>query len=272
VVTAFLVTARLDGCLFCCELSCQGEPTPVPRFDAQGRRVFTVPSGQFVIVVEAKPGKSGLRVGTSLEPGIDGRPDLWIQNNRDLGNGSTRVCDTGPASQGGGGVPGVVPPRFDIDDAFVTDALNDFACRFDPSISSANPCTILDPSREPRLVDPQSTAQFCDFVAATAAFPVGANILTVTVRDVGGNTGPTAQIVVEVATPTPTATPTNTFPTFTPTVTLTRTRTPTRTQTPTRTPTFTPSRTPTSTPSPSPTTSVTPTRTPTGSPSSTPGL
>lgn len=241
MVTTFLVTARLDGCLFCCEVECQNWPTPVPEFDALGRRVFAVPSGQVVIVVEGKPGLSGLPVGTSLKPGDAGRPDLWIQNDRDLGNGSLRVCDTGPPSQGGGGVPGVSPPRFDLGDDFVTDALNDFACRFDPSISVVNPCTILDPSREPRVVSPESTAQFCDFVASTATFPVGTNVLTVKLRDIAGNTGPTAQIVVQVATPTPTPTPT--FPTFTPTVTHTRTRTPTRTFTPTRT----------ETPSPSPT-------------------
>lgn len=168
-----------------------------------GRRTFKTRSGQFVIVVEGRPGNSGAPVGVSLEPGIDGRPDLQIQNTRDMGNGSRTVCDTGPPSAGGGGVPGVDPPRFDAEDPFVTDALNDFACRFDPSVSNSSPCTVLDEGREPRLVVSSSTAQFCDFVGSTAAFPPGDNVLTVRLRDVSGRPGPTAQIVVRVATPTP---------------------------------------------------------------------
>lgn len=146
-------------------------------------------------------------MGTSLEPGVDGRPDLQIQNSRDMGNGSVAVCDTGPPSQGGGGVPGIWPVNFDSGNAFVTAALQDFACRFDPSVSATSPCTMLDPGREPSLVVATSTAQFCDFVAATAAFPPGENVLTVRLRDVLGNPGPTAQIVIRVATPTPTRSP-----------------------------------------------------------------
>ncbi|GBD25253.1 hypothetical protein HRbin30_00568 [bacterium HR30] len=176
-------------------------------FDSQGRRVFRANSGQFIIVVEGRPGVSGAPVATSLEPSFDGRPDLQIQNSRDMGNGSLAVCDTGPPSQGGGGVPGVWPPNFDPADPFVTAALQDFACRFDPSVSATAPCTMLDAGREPSLVVSTSTAQFCDFVAATAAFPPGENILTVRLRDVQGRPGPTVQIVVIVATPTPTRTP-----------------------------------------------------------------
>lgn len=93
--------------------------------------------------------------------------------------------------------------RFDADDVAVTDGLNDFACRFEAMVSISNPCTILDATRDPRPVSSASTAQFCDVVAATSAFPVGDTILTLTLRDQVGNTGPTAQIVVRVATPTP---------------------------------------------------------------------
>jgi hypothetical protein len=191
--------------VFCCEARCRRTPTPTPAFDSEGRRIYQAKSGQFVIVVEGRPGSSGAPVGVSLDPGVDGRPDLQIQNTRNMGNGSLTVCDTGPASAGGGGVPGINPPRFDPGDLFVTNALNDFACRFDPSVSNAAPCTILDEGREPRLVVASSTAQFCDFVAATAAFPPGENLLTVRLRDVLGNPGPTAQIVVRVPTPTPLA-------------------------------------------------------------------
>ena len=41
-----------------------------------GRRVFNVRSGQFVIVVEGAPGISNQKVGTSLDPGADERPDI----------------------------------------------------------------------------------------------------------------------------------------------------------------------------------------------------
>lgn len=178
--------------------------------DSFGRQVFFTRSGQFIIVVEGRPGPNGIAVGTSLEAGPDGRPDLQIQNSRDMGDGSLKVCDTGPVSQGGGGVPGIWPPSFDPNSSLITAALLDFACRFDSSVSAASPCTILDEGREPRLVVPQSTAQFCDFVASTAAFPPGENLLTVRLRDVLGNPGPTAQVVVRVATPTPTRTATRT--------------------------------------------------------------
>ncbi len=204
-MTFFGIVNNFDGCVFCCDLRCRRTPTPTPAFDEAGRRVFEARSGQFVIVVEGRPGPNGLAVGVSLEPRLDGRPDLQIQNNRDMGNGSLAVCDTGPVSNGGGGVPGVEPARFDEEDPFVTNALNDFACRFDPSVSNSAPCTVLDEGREPRLVVANSTAQFCDFVASTAAFPPGENVLTVRLRDVLGNPGPTAQVVVRVPTPVPRA-------------------------------------------------------------------
>ncbi|MCX8073285.1 MAG: hypothetical protein N3C12_12660 [Candidatus Binatia bacterium] len=258
--------------MFCCELECQSWPTPTPEFDAAGRLVYRLTSGQFLIVVEGRPGLSAQPLGTSLQPGADGRPDIWIENNRNLGNGSLTVCDTGPPSLGGGGIPGVDPPRFDPDDLFVTNALVDFACRFDPYITVNTPCTIVDASRDPKLLQPNSTWQFCSAVTATMVFPPGENLLSVALRDVAGNTGPTAQIVVVVATPTVTPTPTPTSPSPTPTVTLTRTRSPTRTRTPTRTPsatasptdtaTFTPSATPSATPTPTPSPSITPSASP----------
>jgi hypothetical protein len=156
-----------------------------------------------VIVIEGMPGTSGRPPGSSLLPlPPDNRPDLQVQVNRALGNGSLAVCDTGPASAGGGGVPAINPPSF-APTQFITNAINDLACRFDPSVSAAAPCTILDPSREPRLIVPNAAVQFCDFVAATTAFPPGETLISAQLRDVDGNVGPTRQIVVRVATPTP---------------------------------------------------------------------
>lgn len=160
-------------------------------------------AGQVVIVVEGAPGLSNQKIGTSLQPGDDGRPDLQIESSRNMGNGSTTVCDTGPASSGGGGIPGVAPPSFQVDAPPITDALNDFACRFQ-SYTASSACTFTDASGEPKIVTPGATAQFCDFMAKTTEFPPGDSLLTVRLRDIAGNTGPTAQIVVRVATATPT--------------------------------------------------------------------
>src|SRR5262249_34119295 len=110
-VVLFLgVLARFDGCVFCCEPECATTPTPTPGFDEQGRRVYEMASGQFVIVVEGAAGASGFAPGRSLRPiAPDGRPDLQIESTRDLGKGSAQVCDTG-------GVPGINPPDFSADD------------------------------------------------------------------------------------------------------------------------------------------------------------
>jgi hypothetical protein len=102
--------------------------------DAQGNPVYAIPYGsQFFIVVEAKAGTSRLPPGTILSNSDlsdpSARPDLQIIADRDLGNGSTLVCDAGPAPRIGG-VPGINPPTFDITSQKVADALNDFACRF----------------------------------------------------------------------------------------------------------------------------------------------
>jgi len=160
-------------------------------------------SGQFVIVVEGAPGLSHQKVGTSLQPGADQRPDLQIESSRNMGNGSATVCDTGPVSSGGGGIPGINPPNFQPNDDAVSDALSDLACRFQPFTASAA-CTFTDASGDPKIITASATAQFCDFMAITTLFPPGDSLLTVRLRDIAGNTGPTAQVVVRVATPTPT--------------------------------------------------------------------
>jgi hypothetical protein len=204
-IVEFRAITNFDGCVFCCDLSCQRTPTPTPQRDAQNRQIFFTRSGQFVIVIEGEKGVNGLAPGMSLMPQPpDNRPDLQIESSRSLGNGSAAVCDTGPPSAGGGGVPGINPATFAAGNQTVTDVLNDFACRFDPSVSAAAPCTIVDATREPRLINSGADVQFCDFIAATAIFPPGETVLTARLRDVSGNVGPTAQIVVRVATPTPT--------------------------------------------------------------------
>jgi hypothetical protein len=202
-VLTFAALERVDGCPFCCEQACAGVPTPTPFFDAQGRQIFEMKAGQFMLVVEAAPGLNGSSVANTLGPAPpDGRPDLQIQNTLDMGDGSLTVCDKGPPSQGGGGVPGIAEPSFDPDDEFITDALVDFACRF-TAFTAAAPCTIMGEGQDPTLIDPNATAQFCNILSPTTAFPPGESLVTVAVRDMSKQLGPTVQIIVRVETPIP---------------------------------------------------------------------
>jgi hypothetical protein len=43
-----------------------------------------------------------------------------------------------------------------------------------------------------------TTIQFCGFIARVLEFPQGDTLVTVRLRDVGGNPGPVAQLVVHV--------------------------------------------------------------------------
>lgn len=203
---------RADGCISCCSDSCASTPTPTPFFDDQGRRIFQVNGGVLKIVVEGAIGLSRAQVAASTQPvPPDNRPDLQIETTQGLGNASPAVCDIGPTSAGGGGVFGISVPDFTLEPSAgpapgtISGALADFACRF----SYSNPgfqCTYWDPAT-PGYVSPGSSAQFCDQTAANAAFNPGDSILTVRLRDVNGNIGPTKQIVVRVNTPMPTRTP-----------------------------------------------------------------
>jgi hypothetical protein len=216
IVTYFGVLGRIDGCTFCCEESCQATPSPTPRFDPQGREIFDSRNGQFLIVVEGTTGASGVPPGDSLMPTFDGRGDLQIQSTVSMGNGSGVVCDTG-APPAGGGIPGINPPSYEEGNSFVTDALNDFACRFQ-ALDRTSPCTRIDATGDTRFIHPFTLQQFCNAVAVTTAFPPGEALLTVRLRDENGNPGPTKQVVVRVAT----FTPTRTSPTRTPSRTPTR--------------------------------------------------
>jgi hypothetical protein len=179
-------------------------PTPVPVFDPQGRRVFESRTGQVLLVVEGAEGLSGLPPATALQPQPpSNRADLQIQNTIAMGDGSPTVCDTGPASAGGGGIPGINPPNFDPFNTTVTNTLNDFACRFEVH-GPSNACTQTDATGESKPISPLADVQFCNILAATELLHPGQNILSVKLRDTAGNLGPTAQIVIRVATPTPT--------------------------------------------------------------------
>jgi len=191
VVTYFGVV-QADGRLI--------EPTST---DGDGTRTFTRPFGAgFLIVVEARPGSSGAFVQTGTTPTGGGRPDLQIQSERDLGNGSTLVCDAGPLREGLplGGVPGIAPASFDPDSPFITDALVDFACRF--GNNTLQWCT-FDAGENPNPASPGAVTdlvQLCtqEVIGIAMLFPSGDTRLTVQLRDFDDNIGAPASMIVRV--------------------------------------------------------------------------
>jgi hypothetical protein len=266
-----------------------------PLGEISGRPVYfrNIGSG-FRLVVEGKAGPSGLAPGLTVidrhprDPSR--RPDIQVQSTLRLGNGNADVCQ--------GGVPGIVPPDFGPTQV-IADALNDFGCHFTSSTSPNFACT-QNAFGELQFVSPVTQAQFCAQIAASLAFTEGDSVVSVRLRDSGGNLGSLRQLIIRVAsgpppptfTSTPTPTPVTPSPSATPTPTPTLTRSPTpgsasvtpsptstRTLTPTGpTPTVTPTtpRPPTQsptrshTPSRTPTASTTPTRTPPPSPTPSP--
>lgn len=164
----------------------------------------------FSLVVEAKPGLSGVVVAASTyQPGSF--PDLQIEVSRPLGDGSAAVCDTSAAT--GGGVPAIDPPDFTPTQTNIN-AVNDLACRFQDGSGSprgrtspADSCVVFPPGYESHFVDPTSTIQFCTYtITRLEQFWPGDTMMTVRVRDNNGNVGAPTQFVVSIATPTPTAT------------------------------------------------------------------
>jgi hypothetical protein len=201
-VTFLGVFTRADGCIGCCDIVC-ATPTPTPFFDGSGRRIYQVNAGQLLIVVEGARGLSNQQVGQSTLPAPpDSRPDIQIETTRPLANGAHSTCAGGSP---GGGVPGIDPPDYtpETPPGPITSALTSFACQFEYH-SGGSQCTWSGDFTNVQFVNPASTAQFCDPMSADAPFNSGDSIVTVRLRDTAGNTGPTAQMVVRVNTPTPT--------------------------------------------------------------------
>ncbi len=172
-------------------------------------------AGMIVVEGYPRPGSTS-PVGTDLNPipNSADRPDLQIEGDMAIGNGSTTVCDQGPPPVGGG-VPAIPTPSFADGDQTITDTLQDFACRFAIHATSDGACTmdahgtksfvtssLVSPSPTPKGI-----VQFCKQADTTETFPPGDTLLTVRLRDQAGQLGPTAQIIVRVVVPTPTPTP-----------------------------------------------------------------
>ncbi|MDX2166087.1 MAG: hypothetical protein SF182_03460 [Deltaproteobacteria bacterium] len=175
-----------------------------PTGTANGIPVYEPAFGfGFSLVVEAKAGSSRARPGNSTFNEGEA-PDLQIQVDHPLGNGSSDVCDdTLPFL---GGVPAINPPLFS-DDLSVTDRINDFSCRFiDGSgnkvgrqCSEFNACVLNSGGQFGCVTTPSDgVLQYCGFVGGALAFPLGDTLVSVRVRDVAGNLGALQQLIVRV--------------------------------------------------------------------------
>lgn len=171
--------------------------------DAEGRSIYERPTGSgFVIVVEAQPGTNNRPVG-DFAFNDDGPPDLQIESDKDLGDGSGDVCDNEPGRFGG--VPGIDPPDFEYTETIVG-ALNDFGCRFtngagEPVGRDRNDGCIMFSDGNFGFANDDDTIQFCGTVTRPMRLPEGEAILTARVLDNDGIPGPERQIVVRVLGP-----------------------------------------------------------------------
>jgi hypothetical protein len=159
----------------------------------------------FIIVVEGRPGSSKKTLSTygTVDNQASGssRADLQIRANQSLGNGSSAVCDLGPAPDPIGGVPGADPIDFGPSQP-VTDAINDFACRFDMHNTSSTACT-LDELGNFAFASEEvvvQTRQYCTAPAISRelAFPSGDTLLAVQLVDSAGNLGDEVRLVLRV--------------------------------------------------------------------------
>ena len=189
-------------------------PLPTIGADVEGNPIFTKPPNAngrgFYIVVEAGSGSSGSLPGTmTINSDPTGRPDLQIQADRKLGDGSLLVCDAAPVGPGPTPTitPGGVPPinASTTNQQYITDALNDFGCRFVVKLSSDE--AITEPTPQiPRFVNPPaSLRQYIspEPIGSELALDAGDTLLTVRVRDLAGNLGDPKSIVLRVPTPAP---------------------------------------------------------------------
>jgi hypothetical protein len=151
------------------------------------------------LVIEGRPGPSGAPVGHSaFDTTVTTFPDLQIEVSRPLGDGSPAVCDmTAPML---GGVPAINPLNFDATSTNI-DTINDLACRFldgggaPLGRGKTESCVVFD-SGDYHFVNTNSTLQFCGFMDQPLQFPSGDTLVTARLRDILGNVGPQAQIVI----------------------------------------------------------------------------
>jgi hypothetical protein len=150
----------------------------------------------FMLVVEAKPGLSNIEVGRRIsaydKDDPHSRPDLEIETDKDLGNGSKAVCDKRRPDIGG--VPAINPASF-AEGRAIADALNDLSCRFEVFIESASACTVTK-NGDFSFLSKDSEVQYCMIVARAWNFPIGDTTVSVRVRDKEGNPGPVRKMIL----------------------------------------------------------------------------
>ncbi len=245
----FFGPASLQGVpLLCSGITDDGTPV-CPRATGSG----------FLLIVEGRPGPAGNPVGSATF-NATGLPDLQIQVDHPLGDGSLAVCDNQAPSRGG------VAPASSPDPVFSDpDPVNDFACRF-----TAETCTV-DQFGDPRFLMPTSTIQFCATIDPVLVFPPGDARISMRLRDANGLVGEVRELVLRVGagTPVPTVTAAATPPPS-PTSTRTPTAAPSVTSAPTASSTRTASRSATPTNSATPTATTAHSATPGASASPTP--
>lgn len=186
-VITFLGMARADGTLV----------DPVGK-DPKGIPIYENPIGSgFMLVVEGKPGLSNIEVGRKLfvydadDP--KARPDLEIQANRDLGDGSKAVCDRMRPNIGG--MPAINPPNWS-ERLDIAHTLADWACRFETFIEPESAC-LVKKTGDFTFANPETTTQFCMVVARAWLFPEGETLVSARLRDAEGNPGPVAQVKIK---------------------------------------------------------------------------
>jgi hypothetical protein len=210
-IGSFFGILRADGCLPGCfngtDCVCPGGAMPTPETE-DGLPVWYTQGGERgLIVIEARRGNSNVNPGTffpvrsfTFDPPPE-RPSLQLQADSPLGVppkvGSLDVCDTGlpPPSGIGGGIPAVDPMDFGPSQ-FVTNALNDYACRFTTAISSQDACS-KNVNGVFAFLGSGTRVQYCYNTDQIAAFQPGeTTTLSVQVLDLNGNAGPIKRIKV----------------------------------------------------------------------------
>lgn len=186
-IVTFAGAARADG-----------NPTEPVGKTKDGWPIFVnhVGSG-FILVVEGKPGFSNLEPGRSIfryDPDDPSkRPDLEIQVDKPLGDGSEEVCDARPPNFGG--IPAISPPDF-AETKKISAALNDLSCRFETFIESDSSCTNSPSGDFSFIRGEESVVQFCMVVARKWRFSEGDTTVSVRLRDREGNPGPVSKFVL----------------------------------------------------------------------------
>ncbi len=162
--------------------------------------VTGVASG-FALVVEGHPGTSGAAVGiSSYQVDLSSFSDLIVQASHDLGDGSVAVCDDPILMPGG--VPGNSSPDYSETPENIA-RVNDLSCRFvdgagEPVARQTSADSCVNFNGDFRFVDPQTTTQFCGFINVPLGFPMGDTTVWASLRDVEGNIGPEARMIIRV--------------------------------------------------------------------------